>query len=97
MKIILIYDIVTVLENEEKKRNVLNKVRKICTKYLRHIQNSVFEGELEAANLFKLKKELKTEIDENIDSIIIFELPNTNFIKKEIIGLNKNEFDGFNI
>ena len=43
MYVILVYDIN--LENKEGQR-VLRNVFKTCKKYLVHIQNSVFEGEL---------------------------------------------------
>ena len=42
MYVILVYDIKT--DNGGQK--VLNRTFKICKKYLCHIQNSVFEGEL---------------------------------------------------
>ena len=43
MYVILVYDI----DLEEKEgQKVLRNVFKICKKYLVHIQNSVFEGEL---------------------------------------------------
>lgn len=38
---------------------VLRKVFKECKKFLVHIQNSVFEGELSDAQLFKLEIMLK--------------------------------------
>jgi len=90
MKIILIYDI-------SSSNNNLNKIRKLCTKYLLHIQFSVFEGELENYELLKLKKNINKIIDTNIDSIIIFKFTSFNDSNKEIIGFNKNDFDGFNI
>lgn len=88
MKIILVYDI-------SSSNNNLNKVRKVCTKYLFHIQNSVFEGELETIEIIKLENEIKKIIDINIDSIYIFK--SIKSIDKKIIGFNKNEFDGFSI
>lgn len=50
MFVILVYDVKT-------KRN--NKILKICRKYLRHVQKSVFEGNLTEAKLKRLKNELK--------------------------------------
>lgn len=88
MNIILMYDISSSNKN-------LNKVRKICTKYLLHIQNSVFEGELETRDILNLEKEITSIIDKKIDSIYLFKSINT--LNKKIIGLNKNEFDGFNL
>ena len=49
MFIILTYDV---------NKNRVNKVHKICLKYLIHIQKSVFEGMITQAKLDKLKKEL---------------------------------------
>ncbi len=90
MKIILVYDIST--ENKYK-----NQIRKVCTKYLIHIQNSVFEGELESPLLLKLKKELEKYLDPLLDSIIIFEFKYNVPTNKTILGINKNDFDGYNI
>ena len=55
MYVILVYDI-----NLEEKagQKILNKVFKTCKKYLIHIQNSVFEGELLDSQAIKLKAEL---------------------------------------
>ena len=50
MFVILVYDVKT-------KRN--NKILKTCRKYLRHVQKSVFEGNLTEAKLKRLKNELK--------------------------------------
>lgn len=55
MYVILVYDIN--LETKEG-QTVLRKVFKCCKKYLIHIQNSVFEGELLDSQLLKLQKEL---------------------------------------
>jgi len=90
MKVILFYDV-------SSSNNNLNKVRKLCTKYLLHIQFSVFEGELEKYELIKLEKEIKKIIDESQDSVIIFSFVNYGEDNKKIIGINKNCFDGFNI
>ena len=50
----------------------VQKVFKICKKYLSHIQNSVFEGEISKVQLVKLQQELKVYIDSNLDSVILF-------------------------
>ena len=55
MYVILVYDIN--LDDKEGNR-VLRNVFKICKKYLVHIQNSVFEGELLESQALKLKSEL---------------------------------------
>lgn len=73
MYVILVYDIN--LENKEGQK-VLRNVYKICKKYLVHIQNSVFEGELLESQLLKLKSELKTYIRDDKDSVIVFKSRN---------------------
>lgn len=47
MYVILVYDI----SLEDKGARVLNRVFKICKKYLSHVQKSVFEGEITPAKL----------------------------------------------
>ncbi len=69
MYVILVYDIN--LEEKEGQK-VLRNVFKICKKYLVHIQNSVFEGELLDSQEMKLKAELDRYIREERDSVILF-------------------------
>lgn len=90
MKIILIYDI-------SSSPNNLNKIRKLCTKYLLHIQFSVFEGDLEYHELLKIEKKIDKIINPDIDSVIIYKFISFDESNKKVIGLNKNEFDGYNI
>ena len=70
MYVVLVYD-VSQQENGSKR---WLRIFKICKKYLTHIQNSVFEGELSKAQLAKLQQELKLYIDEELDSVIIFQV-----------------------
>ena len=51
MYIILVYDI----NLDGTGNKVLRHVFKICKRYLTHVQNSVFEGELTQAQLNKLE------------------------------------------
>ena len=55
MYIILVYDIKQV----DNFARVQRYVYKICKRYLVHVQNSVFEGEITVSNLIKLKEELR--------------------------------------
>ena len=66
MYVILVYDIKT----DDGGQRVLNRTFKICKKYLCHIQNSVFEGELSEAQIVKLNYELKKVADNIIDAAI---------------------------
>ena len=83
MYVILVYDIN--LENKEGQR-VLRNVFKTCKKYLVHIQNSVFEGELLESQLLKLQSELKLYIRDDVDSVIVFKSRNQRWLDKEFIG-----------
>ena len=67
MYVILVYDI----KSDQGGAKVLAKTFKICKKYLIHIQNSVFEGEISESQLLKLKMELNKIIREDRDSLIV--------------------------
>lgn len=82
MFVILVYDVTD--------RKVA-KALKVCRKYLKWIQNSVFEGDIGEANLKKLKVELKHVIDKKTDSVIIYRFNSMNYSKREVIGIEKNE------
>jgi len=84
MFVILVYDV-----NVKRTAKVLKK----CREYLTWVQNSVFEGEISKANLYKLKAELRRLIDEKEDSVIIYILRTTRYSKRQIIGLEKGGFE----
>ena len=90
MYIILIYDIVSDEEGARISRNIF----KICKKYLTHIQNSVFEGELSKGQLAQLQKELKEYIDKELDSVIIFKSRQEKWLDKEFWG-RKDDLTSF--
>ena len=83
MYVILVYDIN--LEDKEGQR-VLRRVFKTCKKYLVHIQNSVFEGELLESQALKLKSELNRWIREDKDSVIFFKSRSQRWLEKEFWG-----------
>ena len=70
MYIVLVYDISQTENGRKRWANIF----KVCKKYLSHIQNSVFEGELSKPQLMKLQKELEPYIDETLDSVILFKM-----------------------
>ena len=82
MYVVLVYD-VSQQENGAKR---WLKIFKICKRYLTHIQNSVFEGELSKAQLAQLQQELKLYIDEELDSVIIFKSRQEKWLDKEFWG-----------
>ena len=91
MYIILVYDIVT----DESGKKILPKVYKTCKKYLSHIQNSVFEGELSKAQFMKLEMELGQYIRRDLDSVIVFHTRNEKWLNKEFWGKEDNKTSMF--
>ena len=88
MYVILVYDIN--LEEKEGQR-ILSKVFKTCKKYLVHIQNSVFEGELLESQEIKLKAELDRYIRKEKDSVILFKSRSQRWLEKEFLGKIEDE------
>lgn len=77
----LFYDI-----NEKR----VQKVFKICKKYLTHYQKSVFRGEMTPSKFMKIKSEL-SKIVEDDDFICIIKLMNDSVFGEEIIGKDKSD------
>lgn len=86
MFVILVYDVNT-------KR--VAKVLKTCRRYLYWVQNSVLEGEISGASLFKLKAELNQIINKKEDSIILYIFRTTKYSNREILGIQKGGQDIF--
>jgi len=82
MYVVLVYDISQ--SNNGQKR--WSHIYKICKKYLSHIQNSVFEGEVSKVQLAKLRQELRPYIDEQEDSVIIFQSRQEKWLNREFWG-----------
>ena len=91
MYVVLVYDISQ--NNNGQKR--WSHVFKICKKYLSHIQNSVFEGELTKVQLTKLRQELKPYIDKQEDSVIIFQRRKEKWLNKEFWGKEEDKTSFF--
>ncbi len=86
MYILVVYDV------GEKR---VQKVLKFFRKHLTWIQNSVFEGHVTEAQLLKIKNGLKIITNQDEDSIIFFIARSNKWIKKEIMGREKNPTDNF--
>lgn len=84
MYVILVYDI------GEKR---VGKMLKLCRQYLNWIQNSVFEGELTEVKLKELLHKAKLIMNLEHDSIIVFSSRQEKWMKKQVIGQEKNELD----
>ena len=90
MYIVLVYDV----SQAENGARLWSRIFKICKKYLTHIQNSVFEGELSKGQLAQLQKELKEYIDKELDSVIIFKSRQEKWLDKEFWG-RKDDLTSF--
>ena len=86
MYVILVYDF------GEKR---VNKMLKLCRKYLNWIQNSVFEGEISKARLRELLMQSDKFMRKDEDSIIIFSGPSQASMEKRIIGKERSSIDIF--
>lgn len=69
----------------------VQKVFKVCKKYLSHFQKSVFRGEMTPSKLIQLKTELKRVIDEQEDFVCIIKLMNDSVFGEEILGTGDRE------
>lgn len=86
MYVILVYDF------GEKR---VNKMLKLCRKYLTWIQNSVFEGEISEARLKELLMQSDKFMKKDEDSIIIFNTLSQISMEKRIIGKERSSVDVF--
>lgn len=68
------------------KEERVNKVFKVCKKYLSHFQKSVFRGEMTPSKLIRFKKDLNKVINKSEDFICIIKLLNDNVFDEEILG-----------
>lgn len=83
MYLIVTYDI------EEKR---VAKVLKICRKYLKWVQNSVFEGSITEGKFEKLKLELEKIIDEEKDSVRFYVMDSESAFELQTMGKVKEEY-----
>ena len=83
MYVILVYDI-------DQKR--VAKMLKLCRRYLHHIQNSVFEGEITSVKLKELVSEARLFMKDS-DSLIVFKSRNEKWLEKEVYGREKNPLE----
>jgi CRISPR-associated protein Cas2 len=84
MYVILVYDI------GEKR---VGKMLKLCRKYLKWIQNSVFEGEITEVKLKELVLKAKGIMKLEFDSLIIFQTRQEKWLDKQIIGKELSSLD----
>lgn len=64
----------------------VQKVFKICKKYLSHFQFSVFRGDITPSKVIELENELNKVINRNEDFVCIIKLLNDNVFGEDILG-----------
>ena len=64
----------------------VQKVFKVCKKYLSHFQFSVFRGDITPSKLIELENELKKVIDDGEDFVCIIKLMNDSVFGEDILG-----------
>ena len=87
MYVVLVYDISKTDNGQKRWAHVF----KTCKKYLSHVQNSVFEGEISKVQLMKLQKELNPYINEELDSVLVFKSRQEKWLDKEFWGKEEDK------
>lgn len=86
MYVILVYDI----KMDEQGSKIWRNTFKICKRYLIHIQNSVFEGDLTKVQIASLQMELKKYIRKDKDSVILFKSRDAKWLEREMWGIQED-------
>lgn len=84
MRVILVYDLAV---------ERIDAVRLTVKQYLNWVQNSVFEGDLSGADLAELMSKISAIIDRDSDSVLVYSIGNPKWIKKDVIGVDRNDAD----
>jgi len=85
MLVLITYDVsVVTIEGQRRLRNIA----KTCLDYGMRVQNSVFECEVDPAQLVSLKHELTRIIDQSEDSLRLYYLGKKGRQKVEHFGIN---------
>jgi CRISPR-associated protein Cas2 len=84
MYVIIVYDVA---------EDRVSRVCKYLRRFLNWVQNSAFEGELSVGQIEKIKAELKDIIDLEEDSVYFYVARNKKWLRKEVLGQNKNLTD----
>lgn len=64
----------------------VQKVFKVCKKYLSHFQKSVFRGEMSPSKLLQMRNDLNKVINAEEDFVCIIKLMNDNVFGEEVLG-----------
>lgn len=69
----------------------VQKVFKVCKKYLTHFQKSVFRGEMSPSKLMRFKMDINKVINKNEDFICILKMMNGSVFAEEALGAVTDE------
>lgn len=87
--VFLFYDIADEFSDKGKYR--VAKVFKLCKKYLKHHQKSIFRGNISPSNQIELENSLKKIIDKDLDFISIIKVQNSGSFSEVTLGTNQKE------
>jgi len=71
----------------------VNKVFKICKKYLKHHQNSVFRGNITPSKLIAIEEEISKIINKEEDFITIIKMQNSYVFEEKTIGSDRKKVE----
>ncbi len=66
----------------------VHKALKLYRRYLSWVQNSVFEGELTAAQLAELEAETRALLEDG-DAVILYEMRTTAYMERRTLGVER--------
>lgn len=87
--VFLFYDIADEFSEVGKYRTV--RVFKLCKKYLKHHQKSIFRGNITPANQIKLIAQLKKVIDPKLDFITIIKVLHSGSFAEVTLGIDERQ------
>lgn len=67
---------------------------KLCRRYLTHVQNSVFEGEITEGDLERLRSEIEDRLEPG-ESAIVYELSSEKLLDRTVFGEDPTEDSRF--
>lgn len=90
MLVLVCYDVNT--ETREGRRR-LRRVAKVCKDHGQRVQKSVFECRVDAMQFEAVERELLSEIDETLDCLRLYRLPEAGHLIKEHGQFKAIDFD----
>lgn len=69
----------------------VQRIFKICKRYLKHHQKSVFRGHITPANLLELKKELAKVLNKQEDFVTIVKMKSRADFDEEVLGTDHKQ------